>query len=46
MSGEEVSGNIDNHSLASYQANGVDFISSGAITKHCRAVDFSLRITG
>jgi len=42
----EVSGNIDNHSLASYQANGVDFISSGAITKHCRAVDFSLRITG
>ncbi len=41
----EVSGNIDGHSLATYQTLGVDFISSGAITKHCRAVDYSLRMT-
>ncbi len=40
----EVSGNIDHQSLAIYQANGVDFISSGALTKHCRAVDYSMRI--
>ncbi len=41
----EVSGNIDYQRLATYQANGVDFISSGALTKHCRAVDYSMRIT-
>lgn len=40
----EVSGNIDKHSLATYRTPGVDFISSGAITKHCHAVDFSMRI--
>ncbi len=40
----EVSGNIDDRSLATFQANGVDFISSGALTKHCRAIDFSMRI--
>ncbi len=40
----EVSGNIDDRSLATFQANGVDFISSGALTKHCRAVDYSMRV--
>jgi nicotinate-nucleotide pyrophosphorylase (carboxylating) len=31
-------------SLAELAATGVDFISVGAITKHLRAVDFSMRV--
>ncbi len=40
----EVSGNIAADSLDQYARSGVDFVSSGALTKHCRAVDYSLRL--
>lgn len=40
----EVSGNITEHRLAELAKTGVDFVSSGAITKHVRAVDLSLLI--
>jgi nicotinate-nucleotide pyrophosphorylase (carboxylating) len=41
----EVSGNIDEPSLHRYAATGVDFISTGALTKHLRAIDLSFRLT-
>ena len=40
----EVSGNITKARLAEAAATGVDFISSGALTKHCRAIDLSFRL--
>jgi nicotinate-nucleotide pyrophosphorylase (carboxylating) len=39
----EASGNIDEQSLRLIANTGVDFISIGALTKHIRAIDFSLR---
>ncbi len=42
----EVSGNVQIESLREIAATGVDRISIGALTKHLRAVDFSLRVTG
>lgn len=39
----EVSGNIEAERLIQLAQLGVDFISSGALTKHVRAIDFSLR---
>lgn len=39
----EVSGNITHERLESLADIGIDYISSGAITKHLTAVDFSLR---
>lgn len=39
----EASGNITDQSLISIAETGVDFISIGALTKHLRAIDFSLR---
>jgi nicotinate-nucleotide pyrophosphorylase (carboxylating) len=39
----EASGNIDDQSLRDIANTGVDFISIGALTKHIRAIDFSLR---
>ena len=39
----EASGNIDLEQLVSVAETGVDFISIGALTKHLKAVDFSLR---
>jgi len=39
----EASGNIDESSLVEVAETGVDFISIGALTKHLRAIDFSLR---
>ena len=38
----EVSGNINQESLVNIAKTGVDYISVGALTKHCRAIDFSL----
>ena len=38
----EVSGGVDLDSLANIARTGVDYISVGALTKHCRAIDFSL----
>jgi nicotinate-nucleotide pyrophosphorylase (carboxylating) len=40
----EVSGNVELDGLAAIAATGVDFVSVGALTKHVRAVDFSLRL--
>jgi len=40
----EVSGNITIDSLKKLSALGVDFISSGALTKHVQAIDLSLRV--
>jgi nicotinate-nucleotide pyrophosphorylase (carboxylating) len=39
----EASGGIDDAQLRGVAATGVDFISIGALTKHVRAVDFSMR---
>lgn len=40
----EASGNIDKNTLLAVANTGVDFISIGALTKHVKAVDFSMRI--
>ena len=42
----EVSGDITLETIASYAQPGVDFISSGALSKHIKALDLSLRIIG
>lgn len=39
----EASGNIDTDELLEVARTGVDYISIGALTKHLRAIDFSLR---
>lgn len=39
----EASGNVEEQGLAAIAATGVDFISVGAITKHVRAIDLSMR---
>ena len=40
----EASGNVDLYTIGDYARSGVDFISVGALTKHVRAVDLSLRL--
>ena len=39
----EASGSVSADTLRAVAATGVDFVSIGAITKHVRAVDFSMR---
>jgi nicotinate-nucleotide pyrophosphorylase (carboxylating) len=39
----EVSGSVGHDALRAIAATGVDFVSVGALTKHVRAIDFSLR---
>ncbi|MGR1183893.1 carboxylating nicotinate-nucleotide diphosphorylase [Aeromonas veronii] len=39
----EVSGNVTLDTLPEFAATGVDFISVGALTKHVRALDLSMR---
>jgi nicotinate-nucleotide pyrophosphorylase (carboxylating) len=39
----EISGNIELANLSELADTGVDFISSGAITKHIQAIDLSMR---
>jgi nicotinate-nucleotide pyrophosphorylase (carboxylating) len=39
----EASGSVDAAKLKAVAATGVDFVSIGAITKHVRAIDFSMR---
>jgi nicotinate-nucleotide pyrophosphorylase (carboxylating) len=39
----EASGSVDATTLRDVAATGVDFISLGALTKHLRAIDFSMR---
>ncbi|WP_225307425.1 carboxylating nicotinate-nucleotide diphosphorylase [Nitrincola iocasae] len=41
----EASGNITDATLLDFAITGVDYISIGALTKHCRAIDLSMRIT-
>lgn len=43
--GLEASGGIDVDTLRAVAETGVDFISIGAITKHVRAVDLSMRLS-
>jgi nicotinate-nucleotide pyrophosphorylase (carboxylating) len=38
----EASGNVDRDTLIQIAETGVDYISIGALTKHCRAIDFSM----
>ena len=40
----EVSGNIAVDNIEQYQGLDIDFVSTGSLTKHCRAVDYSMRI--
>ena len=40
----EVSGGVNLESLPELAATGIDFISVGALTKHVRAIDLSMRI--
>ncbi len=40
----EVSGNITAEALRALAATGVDYISSGALTKHVQAIDLSMRL--
>jgi nicotinate-nucleotide pyrophosphorylase (carboxylating) len=40
----EASGNIELDTIRDFARTGVDFISVGALTKHVRAVDLSLRL--
>lgn len=40
----EASGGIDDHTLVSVAETGVDYISIGSLTKHCRAIDLSMRL--
>ncbi|CAH0534433.1 Nicotinate-nucleotide pyrophosphorylase [carboxylating] [Vibrio stylophorae] len=40
----EVSGNVTLDTIARFAATGVDYISVGALTKHVRAMDLSMRM--
>jgi nicotinate-nucleotide pyrophosphorylase (carboxylating) len=42
----EASGGVDKEKLRAIAETGVDFISIGSLTKHVRAIDFSMRFTG
>lgn len=42
----EVSGGVELDALGALAASGVDYVSVGALTKHVRALDLSLRILG
>jgi nicotinate-nucleotide pyrophosphorylase (carboxylating) len=41
----EVSGNMTIETLKEYSQAGVDYISSGALTKHVKAIDLSMRFS-
>jgi nicotinate-nucleotide pyrophosphorylase (carboxylating) len=41
----EVSGSVSLEALPALAASGVDYVSAGALTKHVRAIDLSLRIS-
>ncbi|WP_431686311.1 carboxylating nicotinate-nucleotide diphosphorylase [Hahella sp. NBU794] len=40
----EASGGVTSETLAAIAETGVDFISIGGVTKHCRAIDLSMRL--
>ena len=39
----EVSGNLEISNISNKTIKGIDYLSSGSLTKHCKAVDFSMR---
>lgn len=41
----EASGNVTDATLPTLANTGVDYISIGALTKHCRALDLSMRLS-
>ncbi len=41
----EASGNVTEETLVALAQTGVDYISIGALTKHCRALDLSMRLS-
>jgi nicotinate-nucleotide pyrophosphorylase (carboxylating) len=41
----EASGNINLETIRDYAECGVDFVSTGSLTKHLRAIDLSMRFT-
>lgn len=41
----EVSGNVTEKTLREFAETGVDYISVGALTKHVRAMDLSMRFS-
>ena len=40
----EVSGNLEANNIASKAIPGIDYLSSGSLTKHCRGIDLSMRV--
>jgi len=40
----EVSGGVDRKTIRAVAATGVDYVSVGALTKHVRAIDYSMQI--
>jgi nicotinate-nucleotide pyrophosphorylase (carboxylating) len=40
----EASGNVTEQTLRAIAATGIDYISIGALTKDCRAMDLSMRL--
>jgi len=40
----EVSGNLEAGNITDKTIQGIDYLSSGSLTKYCRAVDFSMRL--
>jgi len=40
----EISGNLDDANIANVALPGIDYLSSGSLTKHCRAIDYSMRL--
>ena len=40
----EVSGNLEAGNLTQKAITGIHYLSSGSLTKHCHAVDFSMRL--
>ncbi len=40
----EVSGNLEADNITKKAITGIDYLSSGSLTKHCQAVDFSMRL--
>jgi len=40
----EISGNLDDANITNVALPGIDYLSSGSLTKHCRAIDYSMRL--
>ena len=39
----EVSGNLDANNICEKSLSGIDYLSSGSLTKNCQSIDFSMR---